>query len=175
MSSKKRTVLVFIFLFVLLLTFIFLNIMIGSVKLTPSEVMRILFMKSDNELNTTVIWVMRIPRILTALILGAALSVAGFLLQTFFHSPIAGPFVLGISSGAKLTVSISMIYLLSRGVVSSSVTLIISAFIGAMLSMGFVLVISQKVKRMSMLIICGVMIGYICNALTDFLVTFADD
>ena len=174
-SSKKRTVLGFVFLIVLLLTFIFLNILIGTVKLTPAEVMRILFMKSDNELNTTVIWVMRIPRILTALILGASLSVAGFLLQTFFHNPIAGPFVLGISSGAKLTVSISMIYLLSRGVVSSSVTLIISAFIGAMLSMGFVLIISQKVKRMSMLIICGVMIGYICNALTDFLVTFADD
>ena len=96
-------------------------------------------------------------------------------LQTFFHNPIAGPFVLGISSGAKLTVSVTMIFLLSRGAVSSSASLIFSAFLGAMISMGFVLLISQKVKQMSLLVVCGVMIGYICSALTDFLVTFADD
>ena len=59
--------------------------------------------------------------------------------------------------------------------VSSSASLIVSAFLGAMISMGFVLLISQKVKQMSLLVVCGVMIGYICSALTDFLVTFADD
>ena len=117
----------------------------------------------------------RLPRILAAMLLGGALSVSGYLLQTFFHNPIAGPFVLGISSGAKLTVSIAMIVLLSRGIVSSSGGLILAAFLGAMLSMGFVLAISQKVKRMSLLVVCGVMIGYICSALTDLLVTFADD
>ena len=117
----------------------------------------------------------RLPRLLSALILGGALSVSGYLLQTFFHNPIAGPFVLGISSGAKLCVSIVMILLLSRGLVSSSAALIAAAFVGAMGSMGFVLTVSQKVKRMSMLVICGVMIGYICTAATDLLVTFADD
>ena len=116
-----------------------------------------------------------LPRLLSALILGGALSVSGYLLQTFFHNPIAGPFVLGISSGAKLCVSIVMILLLSRGLVSSSAVLIAAAFVGAMGSMGFVLAVSQKVKRMSMLVICGVMIGYICTAATDLLVTFADD
>ena len=109
------------------------------------------------------------------MILGGALSVSGYLLQTFFHNPIAGPFVLGISSGAKLTVSVTMILLLSRGLQSSSAVLITAAFLGAMLSMGFVLLISQRVRRMSLLVVCGVMIGYICSALTDFLVTFADD
>ena len=103
------------------------------------------------------------------------MSVSGYLLQTFFHNPIAGPFVLGISSGAKLCVSIVMILLLSRGLVSSSAALIAAAFVGAMGSMGFVLAVSQKVKRMSLLVICGVMIGYICTAATDLLVTFADD
>ena len=83
--------------------------------------------------------------------------------------------MLGISSGAKLCVSIVMILLLSRGLVSSSAVLITAAFVGAMGSMGFVLAVSQKVKRMSLLVICGVMIGYICTAATDLLVTFADD
>ena len=103
------------------------------------------------------------------------MSVSGYLLQTFFHNPIAGPFVLGISSGAKLTVSVTMVALLSRGLVSTSAVLIAAAFAGAMLSMGFVLAISRKVRRMSLLVVCGVMIGYICTALTDFIVTFADD
>ena len=117
------------------------------------------------------LWVL----LLAALIIGVALSVSGYLLQTFFHNPIAGPFVLGISSGAKLTVSVTMVALLSRGLVSTSAVLIAAAFAGAMLSMGFVLAISRKVRRMSLLVVCGVMIGYICTALTDFIVTFADD
>ena len=65
--------------------------------------------------------------------------------------------------------------ILSRGVTVGSLGLIVAAFSGAMLSMGFVLAISAKVKRMSLLIIGGVMIGYICSAITDFVVAFADD
>ena len=82
---------------------------------------------------------------------------------------------MGISSGAKLVVSLVMISLLSRGLAASSAALIGAAFVGAMLSMGFILLISQRVKRMSMLVVCGVMIGYICSAVTDFAVTFAED
>ena len=100
---------------------------------------------------------------------------SGFLLQTFFANPIAGPFVLGISSGAKLTVSLVMVFLLSRGVVVGSMALIAAAFAGSMLSMGFILLLSRRVKQMSMLVVSGVMIGYICSAVTDFVVTFADD
>ena len=107
--------------------------------------------------------------------LGGALSVSGFLLQTFFNNPIAGPFVLGISSGAKLVVALVMIYLLGRGLVASSQVMILAAFAGSMISMGFILLISRKIHSMSMLVIGGVMIGYICSAVTDFVVTFADD
>ena len=108
-------------------------------------------------------------------VMGGTLSVSGFLLQTFFRNPIAGPYVLGVSSGAKFTVCIAMVLFFTGGRATSSATLILAAFAGAMISMGFVLVISQKVHQMSMLVVCGVMIGYICSALTDFLVTFADD
>mgnify|MGYP002956288379 CR=1 FL=1 len=100
---------------------------------------------------------------------------SSFLLQTFFANPIAGPFVLGISSGAKLTVSLMMVFFLSRGVRFNSMAMILGAFVGSMLSMGFILLLSRRVKEMSMLVVSGVMIGYICSAITDFVVTFAED
>ena len=175
MNRKTRTWSGFVLLLLLLCAFFIWNIVAGSVRLSASEIKAILFGGEADATQRNIIWSIRLPRILSAMILGGALSVSGYLLQTFFHNPIAGPFVLGISSGAKLTVSISMIVLLSRGRVSSSGTLIVAAFVGAMLSMGFVLAISQRVKRMSLLVVCGVMIGSICSALTDFLVTFADD
>ena len=164
------------FLLLLLLLFVFLiwNVLAGSVKLPVSEILEILRGRGDGT-QSRILLQIRLPRLLSALILGGALSVSGYLLQTFFHNPIAGPFVLGISSGAKLTVSVTMVALLSRGLVSTSAVLIAAAFAGAMLSMGFVLAISRKVRRMSLLVVCGVMIGYICTALTDFIVTFADD
>lgn len=175
--EKTRTIRTwggFLLLLLLLVVFLIWNILAGSVKLPASEILEIL-RGGGGGAQSRILLQIRLPRLLSAMILGGALSVSGYLLQTFFHNPIAGPFVLGISSGAKMSVSIVMILLLSRGLVSTSALLIAAAFLGAMLSMGFVLAISQKVRRMSMLVICGVMIGYICTSVTDFLVTFADD
>ena len=151
------------------------NINAGSVHLPVGEILRILTGHGADSTQSHIVWDIRLPRILAAMLLGGALSVSGFLLQTFFANPIAGPFVLGISSGAKLAVSLVMIFLLSQGLLASSLALIAAAFVGAMISMGFILLISNKVKKMSMLVISGVMIGYICSAITDFVVTFADD
>lgn len=164
----------FLLLLILLFVFLIWNLFAGSVKLPAREIIGIL-RGTANTTQSRILLQIRLPRLLSAMILGGALSASGYLLQTFFHNPIAGPFVLGISSGAKLTVSITMILLLSQGMMSTSASLISAAFVGAMLSMGFVLLISHRVKRMSLLVVCGVMIGYICSALTDFLVTFADD
>ena len=130
---------------------------------------------SVRQADEAIVWRLRAPRMLAAAILGGGLSLSGFLLQTFFANPIAGPFVLGISSGAKLTVSLVMVGFLSRGIVISSAALIVAAFIGSMASMGFILLLSRRVRQMSMLVVSGVMIGYICSAITDFVVTFADD
>ena len=164
------------FLLLLLLTVVFLiwNLFAGSVWLSASEILEILRGGAESSQRSILLQI-RLPRLVAALILGGALSVSGYLLQTFFHNPIAGPFVLGISSGAKLTIAVTMIMLLSRGHTASSAALIAAAFLGAMVSMGFVLAVSQRVRRMSMLVVCGVMIGYICSAATDLLVTFADD
>lgn len=109
------------------------------------------------------------------MLLGGALSVSGFLLQSFFQNPIAGPYVLGISSGAKLVVALTMIFLLEKGIMVSSLGMVVAAFAGSLLAMGFVLLISFRVSNMSLLVVCGILIGYICSAITDFCVTFADD
>ena len=173
-TRRLRTWGGFLLLLLLLLFFLICNLRAGRARLPAAEQCRML--QGGGELSQRrILLQIRLPRLLAALILGGALSVSGYLLQTFFHNPIAGPFVLGISSGAKLTVSVTMVALLSRGLVSTSAVLIAAAFAGAMLSMGFVLAISRKVRRMSLLVVCGVMIGYICTALTDFIVTFADD
>ena len=153
----------------------FWNINFGSVRLSAGEIGKILLKQTGEGTAYHIVWDIRLPRILSAAILGGALSVSGFLLQAFFANPIAGPFVLGISSGAKLVVSLVMILLLGRGISISSGGMILAAFAGAMISMGFVLLISGRVKKMSMLVICGVMISYICSAVTDFIITFADE
>lgn len=164
----------FVLLAAMLMILFLWNIHAGSVRLSAGEILRILFGAERGD-YAPIVWNIRLPRIFAAVILGGALSVSGFLLQTFFANPIAGPFVLGISSGAKLTVSLTMILLLGRGMLAGSVVLIAAAFVGAMASMGFILLISQRVRKMSILVVCGVMIGYICSAITDFVVTFADD
>ena len=174
-KRAKRTYLGFSLLFVLLAVFLIWNLLAGSVSLSASEIWQILLGGGEDLTQRRIIMQIRLPRMMAALILGGALSVSGYLLQTFFHNPIAGPFVLGISSGAKLAVSLVMIFLLSRGVKSSSALLIGAAFVGAMLAMGLILLISQYVDQMSLLVVCGVMIGYICSAVTEFVVAFAQD
>lgn len=147
----------------------------GSVQISAAEVFSILAGKGTGGTDTAIVMQIRFPRMLAALILGGALSLSGYLLQTFFGNPIAGPYVLGISSGAKLVVALVMIGFLSRGIVISSAVMIVAAFLGSLAAMGFVLLLSTRVRSMSVLVVCGVMIGYICSAITDIVVTFADD
>lgn len=165
------------FLLLILLLFVILaaNICVGSVNVPLSEVWNILRGLAGNEVYRDIVMQIRLPRALAAIVLGGALSLSGYLLQTFFHNPIAGPYTLGISSGAKLAVSLLLILFLGQAYRISSAGMILAAFAGAMLAMGFVLLMSRVVDQMYMLIVSGVMIGYICSAITDFVVTFADD
>lgn len=175
-NVRRRYILSFAVLLLLLFLVFCISVQAGSVELPIREVLHILFGSShENDTAYQIIWNIRLPRICAAMILGGALSVSGFLLQTFFGNPIAGPFVLGISSGAKLTVALSMIFLLTRGIHIGSGMMILTAFFGSMISMGFVLGVSKRVRSMSILVVCGVMAGYICSAITDVVVAFADD
>ena len=166
---------VFIALLAALFVITVLNINIGSVPISVGEIVRILLHKEGNPTQVSIIWKIRLPRILMAALLGGTLSLSGFLLQTFFANPIAGPFVLGISSGAKMVVALSMIYFIGAFGAVSSWTLIIAAFVGSLLSVGFILIMSRRLKGMATLLVAGIMIGYICSAITDFVVTFAED
>lgn len=171
----KRYVASFITITAVLLLLIFLNINSGSMDMAISDVLAILTKKQNQGTMYHIIWDIRLPRIIAAVFLGGALSVSGFLLQTFFGNPIAGPYVLGISSGAKFLVALTMIFLLGRGITITSFGLVMAAFAGSLITMGFVLLISLRVQKMSLLVVCGIMVGYICSAATDLCVTFADD
>ncbi|OUQ28889.1 iron ABC transporter permease [Lachnoclostridium sp. An131] len=173
--KQKRYVLIFLCLAAAMLLLMAANVCIGSVNIPFAEVLRILGGERGADVSADIVLQIRLPRALAAAILGGALALSGYLLQTFFHNPIAGPFTLGISSGAKLTVALVMVFFLERALRVSSLILILAAFAGAMISMSFVLLMSKALNHMSTLIVSGVMIGYICSAVTDFVVTFADD
>lgn len=172
-SRKIRYIIAFLLLGISVFVFVAMNVCIGTVKISLEDIMASIGGRQIN--NSRILWDIRMPRTMAAMILGGALALAGYLLQTFFHNPIAGPFVLGISSGAKMVVALVMVFLMGQAIRVSSVTLIAAAFLGAMISMGFVLLMSRKVNNMSMLVVSGVMIGYICSAITELVVTFAND
>ena len=155
------------------------NLCLGSVETTPAEVLGTLAAgPGDASTAAQVIWQIRLPRAIEAVLLGGALSLSGFLLQTFFANPIADPFVLGVSSGAKLVVAVVMVVVLGAGQVMSPAASVAAALAGSLATMGFVLLISRRVRSVrsqGMLIVAGVMVGYICSAATNFLVAFADD
>ena len=101
-TDTMRYSMVFLALAVLFCTAIVWNINTGSVDISLTDIVRIIFSKDNtDQASYNIIWKIRLPRLLTAAVLGGALSLSGFLLQTFFRNPIAGPFVLGISSGAN--------------------------------------------------------------------------
>ena len=165
----------FLLLIMLLLLSLIWSVCSGSVSVPIMEFLQELREPKLRGMAWTIIWEIRLPRALAALILGGALALSGYLLQTFFHNPIAGPFVLGISSGSKLLVALVMVGFLEWNITINSGMLVAAAFAGAPLSMLFVLLVARKMEQMAMLIVGGVMIGYICSAITDFVVTFASD
>ncbi len=194
-GNTQRFLLVTGLLLALLVCGLFLNVNIGSVSISPREVFHLIgnglscyisdlmsggssetllqFIHSSTERQ--ILFGIRIPRMILAAVLGGALSVSGYLLQVFFRNPIAGPFELGISSGAKMVVGVTLIFLADRIGNITSMTLVIAAFLGSLLITCIVLMFSQKVSNMSMLLVIGIMVGYVCSAVTDFCVAFADD
>ena len=142
------------------------NLCIGSVLVPADHIPGILSGGAANSMESQVIWEIRLPRVLSAVLLGGALSLSGFLLQTFFNNPIADPFILGVSSGAKFGVARTMIVLLGANQAMSSPAMVAAAFLGSLITIGFVLLIARRISSMAMLIVAGVMVGYICSAAT---------
>ena len=122
-NRKIKYGICFAFLIVLLVIFFTVSVCVGSVNISLTEILS-QFKGEQDELYATVLFGIRIPRTVAAVLLGGSLSLSGYLLQTFFHNPIAGPFVLGISSGAKLFVAVVMIFSLKYARILTSFDLI---------------------------------------------------
>lgn len=181
--GRRRFFLVLVLLILALIVLIGLNIGLGSVAASRQEIWEALrYPQPSSELSPEVtmmrdiLWKIRLPRLVGVLLLGGALALSGFLMQTFFHNPLAGPYILGISSGAKLFVALLLVFLLSQqNLRLSSFGMIVAAFAGSMMCMGFILLVSRHVDNASILVVAGVMLGYICSAITEIVITFADD
>lgn len=167
--KNKRIIIAYFLLSVALIATCVLCVFVGSAVVVVPEIL------NPETISHSIVFDIRLPRMIAAIFAGGALAVAGYCLQTFFHNPIAGPYLLGISSGAKLMVAIALIIFAGKVSMLSNVFMVTASFIGAMIAMGFVLLISRHVASMSMLLVCGVMIGYICTAICDLIIAFADD
>ncbi len=146
-----------------------MNLYIGSVNLSVSEVSGILMGKSDGGTAEFIVLGSRLPMAVTALLAGAGLAVSGLLLQTAFRNPLAGPSILGISSGASLGVALVMLLLggtISAGTVTIGgyAAVVTGAFFGSLLIMAILLSLSTLLKNDLMLLITGIMIGYLVSS-----------
>ncbi len=178
----KRPVALYMLLITLLIfVFFLLNILLGSIQIPFKDVWHILWGDyNGNEIWQNIIWKSRIPQALTALVAGAGLSVSGLQMQTVFRNPLAGPSVLGISSGASMGVAFVVLLsgtiggvALSKVGVMGEIALTISAIIGSLSIMALIIFVSQKVKGNVTLLIIGVMVGYVANAVIGVLKYFS--
>lgn len=178
----KRPVALYMLLIVILIfIFFLLNIILGSVQIPFKDVCHILWGDyNGNEIWQNIIWKSRVPQALTALVAGAGLSVSGLQMQTVFRNPLAGPSVLGISSGASMGVAFVVLLsgtlggvALSKVGIMGEIALTISAIIGSLSIMALIVFVSQKVKGNVTLLIIGVMIGYVANAVIGVLKYFS--
>ena len=165
----------------LLVLLFVLNLLLGTVRIPVADICRILFGDGgENEIWRNIVLSSRVPQALTALAAGAGLAVSGLQMQTVFHNPLAGPSVLGISNGASLGVAFVVLLSGSLGGVALSrlgylgdVAMSVAAIIGSLAILGLIAYISQKVKGNVTLLIIGVMIGYLANAIIGVLKFFS--
>lgn len=179
-AAGRNTILLLLILLIICL-FLFLNMVLGSVHIPMSAVWHILTDQGEEPQTwQNIIWKSRFPQALTALVAGAGLSISGLQMQTVFRNPLAGPSVLGISSGASLGVAFVVLFSGSIGSVALShlgfigeVALSIAAIVGSLSVMALIVFASHKVKGNVTLLIIGVMIGYLANAIIGILKYFS--
>ena len=157
-----------------------LNLFVGSVRISSDDILKVLLKDSEDKTLNVIIFDYRLPQALTALLAGAALAVAGLLMQTLFRNPLADPSMLGISSGASLGVGVVILLTgaISGAAVSSfgwwsTIGVSLAAFIGAVLVLFVMLAFSARMKNMTTLIIIGLMIAYLAGSITDILKFFS--
>lgn len=179
----KRPLIVFALISTSILVFFILNLVLGTISIPIGSVWNILFgIKEESIIWENIIWKSRFPQTITALMAGAGLSISGLQMQTLFRNPLAGPSELGISSGASL--GVAFIILLSGSVGGTAliqmglfgeIAISIAAVVGALAIMIIIIAISRFVRGNVILLIIGVMIGYIATAIIGVLKFFSND
>ena len=162
-------------LLLLVLVLFVLNIFFGSVHIAPADILHALLQGDPQADSISYIVVgSRLPNAITATLAGAGLATSGLLLQTSFHNPLAGPSILGISSGANLGVAIIMLAFggsITAGLYTwgGYLAVVAAAFAGSLLIMGLLLLFSSILKDNLMLLITGIMMGYITSSVISLL------
>jgi iron complex transport system permease protein len=179
--SKERNIVLWTGLSVLLLVLFIIDLFTGSVKIPVDEVFRIITgQPTDHPEYLTIVYRFRLPKALTALFAGFALSVSGLQMQTVFKNPLAGPYVLGISAGASLGVAIVIMGLSSFAVVGQlgiigNWVIVIAAWVGAGLILFLILMVSLRVKDIMTILILGIMFGSATTAIVNILQYFSNE
>jgi iron complex transport system permease protein len=169
----KRNTCIFLALSVLLIILALLNTCNGSVWILPWDMIQL------SPTHKQIIMQLRLPKMITAILAGASLSVAGLMMQTLFRNPLAGPYILGVSSGASLGVALATMlgtiaYSPIRILASSPSSLVTAAIVGCMLTMLLVMLIAKHIRSNVTLLIVGMMVGNIAGALVNMIQNFAN-
>lgn len=176
-TRKKR--LLFALLLMLLIIFFLFDIFLGSVEIRAADVINALFNASDSNIET-IILKFRLPKAITALIVGIALSLSGLQMQTVFRNPMAGPYVLGVSSGASLGVAVVLLGF-SSAIIPSNISglgnwmMVISAWIGAGAVMLFIMLISSRIRDIMIILIIGIMLAGGISSIVSILQYFSSE
>jgi iron complex transport system permease protein len=174
-APRRRPLLVFCLLGCAAFALLLLNIVIGSVSYSPAELLQALMHADTTSVAGAILWKIRIPRAIAALLGGAYLAASGLLLQVYFRNPIVGPFVLGISWGATLMVSFVMLTTVTVGMtVLSPFITTLAAFVGSYGVMLIVVAVASRVRSSITLLIVGLMMGYLCHAVVSILTALAE-
>jgi iron complex transport system permease protein len=177
--KTKRTTLIFSILIILLIIFFILDVFLGSVNLKISEVFRALTNHSGSDVET-IVMKFRLPKAITAMFVGIALSLSGLQMQTLFRNPMAGPYVLGVSSGASLGVAI-VILGFSAGITTGNLhgvenwALVFSAWIGAGAVMVLIMLISSRVQDIFVILVIGLMLSGGISAVVSIMQYFSNE
>lgn len=177
---KDRTILCFILLSLLLVILFVASLLLGSVSLQVKEVLGVILGQEADPQTRILVTHFRLPKAITALVVGAALSASGLQMQTLFRNPLAGPYVLGISSGASLGVSLFLLGAPLLGVSVASETLrnigvVGSAWIGAALILAVIMAVSVRLKDIMAILILGMMFGSAASAIVQILQYLSSD
>lgn len=178
LQSSRKTITLFIGLFVGLAIFIILDLLLGSVKIPFHQFLAFISGDKINDpVASQILLNYRLPKTITAILAGSALAVSGLQMQTIFRNPLAGPYVLGISSGASLGVAFVVLSLsaISVPIWLSQLGIVTAALLGSMLVLLLILAVSIRIKDIMTILIIGMMFGSAASAVVSILQYFSSE